>query len=259
MNHCNVAVDAALKAGEILKSGFGKKMQISSKEGIQNLVTEYDNASEDAIIAFIKEKFPTHEFLGEESGRSSEKNSEPIWIIDPLDGTVNFAHSVPIFSVSIALAIGEEIQCGVVYNPMTKELFVAEKGKGSFHDDKKLELSPKKFSESLLVTGFPYNIRENPLQCIDQLAHMLKLGIPIRRLGSAALDLSYVAASRFEAYWEVSLMPWDVAAGSLIVSEAGGVFSDYAGHPRSVFSTGPMLAANPSIQKEMIKHLGAIL
>ena len=250
-----LAIRTALEAGALLKKGFSTVFEIEKKAGSQNLVTEYDKASEKLIISRIKEVFPDHKFLAEESGGVMDSN-EIIWVIDPLDGTVNFAHNLPFFSVSIAACrIGEPL-IGVVYQPMLGELFVAEKGKGAFLNGKRIHASKQdNLKNSILATGFPYNVTENPHHCIDHFMSFVSQGIPIRRVGSAALDLSYVACGRFDAYWEASLQPWDIAAGKLIVEEAGGIVTDYDGNPRSVFSEEPVLASNSILHPLMIKNI----
>ncbi len=259
LNHYTFfALQAAMQAGEILRRGFGTDFEIKNKPGMQNLVTEYDNRAEECIITYLKEKCPESEFLAEESGYSSPESHELLWIIDPLDGTVNFAHQLPIFAVSIAAYFKGELFCGVIYQPITQELFIAEKGLGSYLNGKRLKLSATSFPRSLITTGFPYNINENPLHCIDQLAHMLTLGVPIRRLGSAALDLAYVAAGRFDSYWEVSVMPWDVAAGILLVQEAGGIVTNFKGEAHELFSEDSILASNSSIHQEVLDHLNEV-
>lgn len=243
-----VAVDAALIAGDILKVGFGTNFNISNKEGRNNLVTEYDNKAEDAIIAKIKSVFPEHSFLAEESGNSGNLEAEYLWIIDPLDGTVNFAHNMPIFSVSIAFAIRVgnkyEILVGVVYHPLLNELFTAIKGEGSYLNNNRIFVSKTSdFYSSYLVTGFPYDVNTNPNNCIENFVDIIKVGIPVRRLGSAALDLAYVAAGRFDAFWEVKLNAWDVAAGKILVEEAGGLLTQYDKAEYDIFG-GTMIASN---------------
>jgi myo-inositol-1(or 4)-monophosphatase len=251
-----VATQAALKAGELLKRGFGTNFKISSKDGKQNLVTEYDKAAEDCIIASILSHFPTHGFLAEESGKTAGKKEEVIWIIDPLDGTVNFAHGVPMFSVSIAAAVHGKVVAGVVYQPMLGELFVAQKENGAYLNGSRLEVTAtNSIDEAIMATGFPYNVDENPLHCIEHFSKITKLGIPIRRLGSAAIDLSYLAAGRFDAYWEVSLHPWDMAAGKLLVEEAGGIVTHYDGSPHETFCNTTMLATNGKLHPFMISQL----
>ena len=252
-----VATQAALQAGELLKRGFGTSFVIESKPGKQNLVTEYDKASEKCIISSILSHFPNHSFLAEESGTTQNAESAVLWIIDPLDGTVNFAHGIPMFSISIAAAINKEIVAGVVFQPLTNELFIAQKGKGAYLNGSRLQVSKNSSlnDDVMLATGFPYNADENPGHCIDQFAHLTQLGIPIRRLGSAAIDLSYLAAGRFDAYWEVTLHPWDMAAGKLLVEEAGGKVTHFDGSAHQIFCHASMLATNSRLHHEMIHHL----
>ncbi len=249
-----VAIQAALKAGELLEKGFGTNYKITSKPGRQNLVTEYDNAAEKVIMGMIKDSFPSHAILAEESGAHGD--NEVVWIIDPLDGTVNFAHNIPIFSVSIAACVDKKLVTGVVFAPLLNELFIAQAGQGAYLNDARLHVtSTDTFEKAFMATGFPYNVDENPLHCIDTFAHMTKQGIPIRRLGSAALDLAYVAAGRFDAYWEVSLQPWDLAAGKLLVEEAGGRVSHYDGAERDLFNDKTVLASNGHLHNDMVKEL----
>lgn len=243
-----IAIEAALLAGDILRQGYGTNFSISSKEGRHNLVTEYDHRCEKAIIEFILKNKPHSHFLAEESGATGSEKEDLLWIIDPLDGTVNFAHQIPVFSVSIAAQVGKEVVSGVVYQPITQELFVAEKGKGAFLNGKKIQVSPiTSLEQSILATGFPYNLAQNPHHCIEHFVEILKQGIPIRRLGSAAIDLAYTAAGRFEGFFEVQLSPWDCAAGNLLVEEAGGKISTWEQKPYDLHAKGPILASNGSI------------
>ncbi|MBS3904621.1 MAG: inositol monophosphatase [Simkania sp.] len=243
---CIAAIQAALEAGELLRRGFGTDFSIESKpEGRQNLVTEYDKAAEELILKKLKLAAPSSNFLAEESGASPGPKDSVLWIIDPLDGTVNFAHQLPFFSVSIAAVVDGVVVAGVVYQPMLKELFVAEKGKGSTCNGKRLQVTTNtSYDRALFSTGFPYNAEDNPLGCIDALSRALNSGFHIRRVGSAALDLSYVAAGRFDAYWEVSLQPWDMAAGLLIVQEAGGKVTNYFDQSIDVSEKSSLLATN---------------
>lgn len=253
-----VARKAALEAGELLKDGFGTSFQINNKEGKHNLVTEFDHKAERAIIDCIKSTFPDHTFLAEESGSSGAHADTVRWIIDPLDGTVNFAHSIPIFCVSIAAEWAGEILCGVIYAPMTNELFWGSKGEGAWLNDLPLKVSTTdSLEDAILVTGFPYNAWENPQHCIDHFARFIKMGVPIRRLGSAAIDLAYLAAGRFDGYWEVSLNAWDVAAGKRILLEAGGAITQYDGSPHNIH-TGTMLATNGRIHNAMSQALTSL-
>jgi myo-inositol-1(or 4)-monophosphatase len=250
------AIQAALSAGNLLKRGFGTSYGVSSKEGKQNLVTEYDHASEELIFKYLKQQFPDHGILSEESHPKMLEEKEVLWIIDPLDGTVNFAHHIPVFSVSIAAAINNEIVCGVIYQPMTEELFTAERKKGAFLNGTRLKVSTNhQFDMAMMATGFPYNVDKNPLHCIDFFAHMTSLGLPIRRLGSAAIDLAYVAAGRFDGYWEVTLHPWDMAAGKLLVEEAGGKVTRYDGSIHTLFEEQSVLATNGHLHAKIISEL----
>ncbi len=244
------ARDAALLAGDILLQGFGSRFKISSKEGRHNLVTEYDIKAEQAIIAHLTSAAAGSCFLAEESGTTGTTN-ELLWIIDPLDGTVNFAHNIPFFSVSIALEEKGEILSGVIYHPVSQELFIAEKGKGAFLNGKRIQVSSTpSLAQSILATGFPYNLADNPFHCIEHFIDIVKLGIPIRRLGSAALDLAYTAAGRFDGFFEAGLSPWDCAAGVLLIQEAGGQVSHWNEKPFSIHSRQPILATNGLIHPQ---------
>jgi len=257
MNELTIcAIEASKKAGEILRQGFGTSFKIFNKEGKNNLVTEYDKLSEKSIIETIKNKFPDHSFLAEESGATGNENKNSIkWVIDPLDGTVNFAHSLPIFSISIAAIKDDEILTGVVYHPILDQLFIAEKGQGAYLNGELITVSNNNdFDSSFLVTGFPYNVSKNPCGCIDHFVSIIMRGIPVRRLGSAALDLCYVACGIFDGFWEINLHPWDVAAGVLIVREAGGLVTQYDGSNYSIFNQS-LLATNGKIHQEIIDTL----
>ncbi len=253
-----LAEQTALSAGAILREGFGGSFSIANKEGRHNLVTEYDHRSEDCIISAIHSQYPEHSFLAEESGASGNEAISVRWIIDPLDGTVNFAHSIPLFCVSIAAEIAGEIVCGVIYQPLLNELFSAVKGGGAFLNGNRIYVSSKmNLEDAILVTGFPYNVSDNPNNCIDHFSAFLRLGVPIRRLGSAALDLAYTAAGRFDGFWEARLNPWDLAAGMLLVSESGGIISDYHNNPYH-FGTEHIVASNGLIHDEMLTVIKSI-
>ena len=219
-----LSIQAALRAGDELKRGFQTSYSITTKPGKHNLVTYYDTLAEEIILSMIHKEFSDHSILAEESGESL-KSGSVTWIIDPLDGTVNFAHNIPVFSVSIAAAVDNEVVCGVIYQPITGELFVAEKN------------------------------NENPLGCIEHLLTVLKKGLPVRRLGSAALDLGYLAAGRYDGYWEVSLQPWDMAAGKLIVEEAGGKITDYQGKGLNVKKPSSVVASNRLLHDSILAML----
>ncbi|MDZ4746331.1 MAG: inositol monophosphatase family protein [bacterium] len=249
------AITAAIKAGEILRSGFGSSMDRRSKSGRHNLVTEYDVRCEETIIDHLRANTPDACFLGEEGG--SQGVGALQWVIDPLDGTVNFAHGIPIFCVSIAAVRDGVIVCGVIHHPLLQEMFTVVRGAGAFLNGKRLQVSTTPaVDDGIFVTGFPYNVMENPNNCIEQFASMVGRGIPIRRLGSAALDLAYLAAGRFDGYWEVELHPWDMAAGVLMVVEAGGTVSHYSGTP-FVLRTDSIVATNGILHKELISILDA--
>lgn len=253
-NTLNFICEVTKEAGKILKEGYETDFNISEKEGRNNLVTDLDHKSEKHIINRIKKEYPHHRILAEESGYSNiHENENDLWIIDPLDGTVNFAHGIPIFSVSIALQSKGEIIAGAVYNPIIDELFYAAKGHGAFCNGNKIAVSQQSdFSGSLLVTGFPYNVNENPENTLNTFQDIIKHGIPIRRLGSAALDLAYVAKGRFEGFWEVQLKPWDVAAGILIVREAGGSVINYQSGKYNLGDTS-IIATNGLIENSLLE------
>lgn len=246
-----IAIEAALQAGDILRVGFGTTFSITQKEGRHNLVTEYDHLSEKSILSYLKHHIPESHFLAEESGASGVE-SDILWIVDPLDGTVNFSHQIPVFSVSIALEKKGELFCGVVYQPITRELFVAEVGKGAFLNGKTLKVSnTAKLTDSILATGFPYNLHENPHHCIEHFVDILRLGLPIRRLGAATIDMAYTAAGRFDAFFEVGLAPWDCSAGILLLEEAGGKVSTWDNKPLHHRAKVPILCSNGKIHNDL--------
>jgi len=251
----DVAVEAAREAGMFLKSSVGKVKNIETKEGeVRNMVSEIDRGSEEIIINRIKRQFPSHAILAEESG-AHDTSAEYRWVIDPLDGTTNFLHEVPIFSVTIGVERMGEIVAGVVYDPNLDELFTAEKGSGSYLNGQRMRVSQTpELIHSLLVTGFPYDIARNPDHPADHFTNFLMEAQGIRRLGSAALDLSYVAAGRFDGFWEVQLQPWDMAAGVLFIREAGGRVTDFSGAPSTIFKKN-VLASNGIIHDAMLRVL----
>lgn len=249
------ALHAATEAGSILERGFGTSFDIASKEGRHNLVTEYDLASENCIINVLQSYTPTASVLTEESGEHAG-SGEVTWVIDPLDGTVNYAHGIPIFCVSISAVIDGDIIAGVIHHPLLQETFTAVAGGGAFLNGERIHVSRTALlSDAILVTGFPYNVHENPRKCIDTFGDILSLGIPIRRLGSAALDLAYVAAGRFDGFWEVELQPWDMAAGALLVVEAGGRLTHY-GHRPFALGRDSILATNGRIHEQLASVIG---
>lgn len=252
----NAAVEAARLAGKFLKQNIGKVREVERKLGQEkNLVTEFDRRSEEIIIEVLKRHHPTHDILAEESGSTSGRSSPYKWVIDPLDGTTNYTHGFPVYCVSIGLEHNGIMECGVIYDPNFDELFTAERGKGAFLNGRRITVSDTEaLSSSLLVTGFPYNISENPDHAIERFVSFLVKAQAVRRMGSAAIDLAYVAAGRYDGFWEVALNPWDVAAGILLVEEAGGMVTTFAGKPFSIYDKD-ILATNKLIQKEMAEIL----
>lgn len=241
-------------SGQIIRDGFGKNFQIEYKTNEKNLVTEIDKKSEKIIIDFISKKYPSHNILTEESGEY-KKESDYLWVIDPLDGTTNFAHGLPIFAVSIGVMKKDEIVAGVVYDVMRNIFYFAEKGSGAFANDNKINVSNHdNLALGVLVTGFPYNVAENPDYAFERFTKLTKQARAVRRLGSAAIDFCYVASGVFDGFWEVSLQPWDMCAGKLIVEEAGGLVSDFSGKEINIF-TKQILATNKKIHQQMIDGL----
>ncbi|MHB8770688.1 MAG: inositol monophosphatase family protein [Syntrophales bacterium] len=243
------------EAGKLLQERLGDLHTVQYKGEI-NLVTEVDRLSEALIVERIRRRFPGHDILAEESPEWAG-GSAFRWIIDPLDGTTNYAHGYPVFCVSVALEVEGEVRLGAVYTPLLAELFVAEKGAGALLNGRRLAVSATaELSRGLLATGFPYDLRENRDNNLSYYRAMAKHAQAIRRTGSAALDLAYVAAGRFDGFWELRLMPWDTAAGLLLVAEAGGMVTDLAGGPYQLRSPH-ILASNGLIHREMIDLLAA--
>ena len=248
----DMAIKAAVCAGEYAKSNFGKALKISFKGRI-NIVTEVDKKSERMIVKLIRSKFPDHSILSEEMGQELT-GSEYKWVIDPLDATTNYSHGFPFFCVSVALERQNEVILGAVYDPIRDELFFAEKNKGAFLNKKRISVSRiKDLSKSLLATGFSYRVREDRTN-LRHFENFIASSQAIRRAGSAALDLCYVACGRFDGFWEMGLFHWDMAAGSLIIEEAGGAISDFRGKNLSIYN-GDILASNGRIHSQMIKVL----
>ncbi len=244
----------AHQAGDILRAGFGGRHQVTHK-GIIDLVTEIDHRSEQFLLGEIRQRFPDHQILAEESGASAGEDC-CLWYVDPLDGTVNYAHGVPFFSVSLAYQEGGEVLMGVVYDPIQNECFSAEDGKGVWLNGKEIQVSAvSELDQSLLVTGFPYDIRTNPENNLDHFNRFSLLTQGVRRLGSAALDLCYVAAGRFDGFWEIRLNPWDVAAGGLIAQEAGAIVTDIYGGQDYLSKPQSILVANPRLYPAMLEIL----
>lgn len=239
------------EAGKLIRKSFGRSHSVEFKTNELNLVTETDKASEKLITDFVRKTYPAHGILAEE-GSEFNKSAEYLWVIDPLDGTTNFAHGLPIFSVSIGLQKNGETIAGVVYDVMRDIIYSAEKGSGSFENGRKINVSKNNdLNLSVLVTGFPYDIKENPDKAYERFIAFLKQARGIRRLGSAAIDFCYVAAGVFDGFWEVSLHPWDLCAGKLIVEEAGGIVTDFDGNNIDIYSKR-ILATNKLVHQQMI-------
>ncbi len=248
------ATKAAMEAGAILRELYDKPHDVKFKGAI-DLVTEADTAAEEKIIEVLSERHPEIQILAEESAPGQRVEVPKIWIVDPLDGTTNFAHGFPWFGVSIAYQEGQEILIGIIYCPMQDELFCAVKNLGAWLNGKPITVSKEQsLSRSLLATGFPYDIQTDPDPVIKVLKRMLVNAQGIRRAGAAALDLAYVACGRLDGFWEVKLKPWDTAAGMLLVEEAGGKVTDFKGHDYSPFQK-EIVATNGLIHKEMLKLL----
>ena len=253
----NFAIQTARDAGSLLAERFGRALRVTNKSEL-DLVTDSDLASEKLIIDRIKTYHPRHAILAEESGASPsatpEAQSEWRWIIDPLDGTTNYAHGYPCFCVSIGLEHNGRMELGVIYDPMRGELFTAERGEGASLNGRGIHVSAiNSLSAALLCTGFPYDVRERS-EFARHFANFIMNAQGVRRDGAAALDLAYVACGRFDGFWEEGLKPWDVAAGSLMVEEAGGRVSKYDGGPLSIY-TPPILASNGLVHEQMMRVL----
>lgn len=252
-----VAVEAARSAGQLLREALGGERHITYKGSPTNLVTEMDRRAELLIVGRLLQAFPDHGLLGEEGGERPGR-SPYRWVIDPLDGTTNYAHGLPVYAVSIALERAGVIELGVGYDPSRDECFVAERGAGATLNGKPLAVSgTTELGESLLATGFPYDIRTAAQTNLPEWAALSVRTHAVRRLGSAVLDLCYVAAGRFDGFWELRLGPWDVAAGGLIVLEAGGSVTDVAGGPWRIDGCG-ILASNGRIHQAVLSSLSTV-
>jgi len=247
--YTHFAVAIARKAGSLMKERFTEKHDITYKGAI-DIVTEADRMSEALLVSAIEDEFPHHDILAEESS-GTNKGSPYRWIIDPLDGTTNYAHGFPFFCVSIALERDGRVIVGVIYDPIAEELYEASLAGGAFLNGKKIAVSTTTdLSKGLLATGFPYDIRTNPYNNINYFSEMALRSQAIRRAGSAALDLAYVAAGRFDGFWELQLHPWDTAAGWLLVTEAGGLVTDLDGGSYALTSQG-ILSSNGRLHTAM--------
>jgi myo-inositol-1(or 4)-monophosphatase len=248
----NKIIEIAKEAGQVVREGFGKTLDIEFKTNESNLVTQIDKASEKRIIDYVKKEFPSHGILAEESGEL-KNTSEYLWVIDPLDGTTNFAHGLPIFSVSIGVQKNGITLAGVVYDVMRDIVYSAETGSGAYANNKRINISLNdKLQRALLVTGFPYNIAENPENAFERFIALTKASRGMRRLGSAAIDFCYVANGVFDGFWEVYLHPWDICAGKLILEEAGGIVTGFKGEAIDIFSN-KILATNKNVHDQMVE------
>lgn len=244
----------ARQAGQILRDGFAGERQVYHKSQI-DLVTDTDRRSEDFLLGEIQRRFPGDSIIAEESGGVSGEDC-CIWYIDPLDGTVNYAHGVPIFCVSIGYAQEGELRLGVVYEPLRDELFSAQRGRGAWLNGRPLQCSKSSdLDDSLLVTGFPYNIRTSQANNLAQYSRFSLHSQGVRRLGSAALDLCYVGAGRFDGYWELYLEPWDLAAGALVAMESGALVTATDGGKLRLEPPCSALAAAPGIHRAMLQMI----
>ncbi|HSL39002.1 MAG TPA: inositol monophosphatase family protein [Desulforhopalus sp.] len=254
--HLDDLQEMARQAGRILADGYEQQHTIAFKGKI-DLVTEIDRRSEDLLLAEISRRYPGHRVLAEESGGADGGGQQ--WYIDPLDGTVNYAHGVPFFCVSIGYAVDGQLALGVVYEPLRDEMFVAERGKGAWLNGRRLAAAAAaELNQALLVTGFPYSVHTSANNNLPQFAGMVTRSRGVRRLGSAALDLCYVAAGRLDGYWEISLKPWDLAAGALIAEEAGAKVTTLDGAANILVEPYSILAANPLMHARMLAELQRI-
>lgn len=251
----------ARQAGEIIRCGFeprpgyGHRHLTIEHKGDIDLVTDIDRQSEQYIIGEINRRFPGHGIYAEESG-DNRNGQGCLWYIDPLDGTINFAHGVPIFAVSIAYEENSELQLAAVFDPLRRECFSAQKGKGAWLNGEPIHVSAcSQLIDALLVTGFPYDIRTNPVNNLDQYARLMKQTQGVRRLGSAALDLAYVGAGRMDGFWELQIEPYDIAAGALIAREAGALVTDASGGLLLLKKSMTILAANSQLHPQILKAI----
>lgn len=251
MPEISEVLSAAVKSGgAVIRDNFRGSFLVENKEGVNNLVTEIDKQAEAVIIECIRKAFPDHAILSEEIGQLATE-ADYRWVIDPIDGTVNFVHGIPICCVSIAVLYKDELLMGAVYNPMMEELFWAEAGKGAWLNKQPISVSSKdNFEKACLVTGFPYEWPEGGEHPVKVFERFILKKLPVRRLGSAALDLCWVACGRFDGFWEYQLNAWDVAAGILIVREAGGVVTNFSNTPSGLFDK-EILATNGKIHESM--------
>jgi myo-inositol-1(or 4)-monophosphatase len=275
-DYLSLAMEVAREAGDFAHRAQVSELQITTKTNEMDIVTQVDSRNEQKIRDTVLAHYSDHVFLGEELGASDEtpppmersgrggKVTPPTfqgggrgvvrWIIDPIDGTVNFAHGIPIWCVSVGVEVDGVVECGAIYNPNLNELFSVRRGHGAYLNGQRIAVSKKSNpQQGLFVTGFPYNVNENPGSVIEQFVSFLSRGLLIRRLGSAALDLAYVACGRFEAFWEMGLSPWDTSAGQLMVREAGGLVTHYDGSDYDIYKKS--IIATNGLHHEMIEKI----
>jgi len=253
-----VAIQSALQAGEIIRQGFGTQYEVNEKPGFQNYVTTYDHLSEASIISSLQTHFPSHHILAEEKGsvRSTTPHSPFTWIIDPIDGTTNFTRHIPLFTISIALYHHQEGICGVIYQPMTHELFVAEKGKGAYLNGVPLHVSAvHQIQDSVIAVSFPSSVQQIPILSVNHLMELNQLGATLRNLGSAALALAYLAAGKIDGFWMPHLYPWDLAAGKLLIEEAQGVITSYEIKGSILEFPSSLLASNGKLHQQLLSYI----
>jgi myo-inositol-1(or 4)-monophosphatase len=254
--YLDFALSIAREAGDVLMEYFHKEHTIDYKGRI-DIVTDVDRRSEELLISRITDTYPDHDIVTEESA-GKQHGGRARWILDPIDGTTNYAQGFPFFCVSVALALDGEIRVAVINSPRLQEVFTGEKGKGAFLNGERITVSTTEtLAKSFLATGFPYDIAQDPYNNINYFSGMALQSLAIRRAGSAALDLAYVAAGRFDGFWELKLNPWDTAAGWLLVEEAGGSVTRISGDDYSLDSP-TILASNGRIHRPMIEALGGI-
>lgn len=254
----NVMVNAVLKAGRSLARDFGEveNLQVSLK-GPGDFVSAADRRAEEVLMAELGRARPAFGFLAEESGETAGTDRQNRWIIDPLDGTMNFLHGIPIFAISVALEREGSVVAGVVYNPILNELYVAEKGSGAFLNDRRLRVARRgRLEDCVIATAMPQLARPGQAEYLAELRAALGKTAGVRRTGSAAMDLAWVASGRFDGLWQHDLAPWDVAAGMLFVREAGGYVSDASGSDAS-FATGTVVAGNETVHRQLLALLAA--
>ncbi len=251
----NIAVRAARRAGSIINRAAldGTPLEVRSKRA-NDFVTRVDGAAEQAIIEIVRKAYPDHAFLAEESGKT-EGQAEYTWVIDPLDGTTNFIHGFPQYCISIGVQHRGQLAHGVVYDPTRNELFTASKGRGAFLNDRRIRVSKcAKLEGALVGTGFPYRELGRVDFYLRQLKAMMEKAAGVRRAGAAALDLAYVACGRLDAFWELGLSPWDMAAGALLIQEAGGLVADPSGE-QDYLASGDIVAATPKMFTQLLEAL----